>query len=158
MIKQIDESNLSDCLEVIHKSFKTVADDFGLTPENCATNGAFMPLSRLQTDFFKGDLMFASYEDEIIIGFMQLSKTDSTSYELEKLAILPRNRHNGHGRELISFAKSTLVELGAAKITIGIIEENIRLKNWYEINGFVHTSTKVFPHLPFTVGFMECIL
>jgi Acetyltransferases len=158
MIKQIDENNLSDCLEVIHKSFKTVADDFGLTPENCATNGAFMPLSRLQTDFFKGDLMFASYEDEIIIGFMQLSKTDSTSYELEKLAVLPRNRHNGHGRELISFAKSTLVELGATKITIGIIEENIRLKNWYEINGFVHTGTKVFPHLPFTVGFMECIL
>ena len=158
MIKQIDESRLSDCLDVIHKSFKTVADDFGLTPENCASNGAFMTFDRLQDDFLKGDLMFVFDEGEITAGFMQLSKKDNESYEMKKLAVLPQCRHNGCGRELTEFAKSFLAEAGAKKITIGIIEANFRLKKWYEARGFIHTGTKVFPHLPFTVGFMECVL
>ena len=37
-------------------------------------------------------------------------------------------------------------------------EENIKLKNWYVANGFIHTGTKQFNHLPFTVGFMECMV
>ena len=44
---------------------------------------------------------------------------------------------------------------GAARIHIGIIEENERLKRWYLANGFVHMGTRVFSHLPFTVGFLE---
>ena len=46
----------------------------------------------------------------------------------------------------------------AEEITIGIIEENTVLKNWYADHGFVHTGTKKFPHLPFTVGFMTYML
>lgn len=45
--------------------------------------------------------------------------------------------------------------LAANKIKIGIVEENTILKEWYEKIGFVHTGTKKFEHLPFTVGFME---
>jgi len=40
-------------------------------------------------------------------------------------------------------------------MTIGIIEENEKLKKWYSDLGFVHIGTKKFEHLPFTVGFME---
>ena len=29
------------------------------------------------------------------------------------------------------------------------------LKAWYQSQGFIHTGTKTFDHLPFTVGFME---
>jgi len=44
---------------------------------------------------------------------------------------------------------------GELIITIGIIEENTRLKEWYKAYGFVHTGTKKFEHMPFTAGFME---
>jgi hypothetical protein len=37
----------------------------------------------------------------------------------------------------------------------GIVEDDTVLKNWYTANGFTHTGTKRFGHLPFTVGFME---
>ena len=40
-------------------------------------------------------------------------------------------------------------------LRIGIIEENVRLRAWYEGLGFAHTGTRVFAHLPFTVGFIE---
>ncbi len=155
MIKPIQEKHLADCLDVIHRSFKTVADEFSLTNENCPTNGAFMPYARLKNDYQNGDYMYAFYAEHEIVGFVQLSKKETNVFELEKLAVLPDHRHNGYGKQLIDFARNKVKEFGGRKITIGIIEENEQLKNWYLTNDFIHTGTKVFPHLPFTVGFME---
>lgn len=84
MIRRALEAELPQCLRVIHGAFGTAAEEFGLTPDNCPTNGA-------------------------------------------------------------------------ARIHTGIIEENERLKRWYLANGFVHMGTRVFPHLPFTVGFLEMV-
>jgi hypothetical protein len=47
------------------------------------------------------------------------------------------------------------VEFGGNKITIGIIDENTVLKDWYSANGFIHTGVKRYEHLPFAVGYME---
>lgn len=158
MIKPVEKADLLNCLNVIHSSFMTVAVEFSLTKENCPTNGAFMPFLRLENDYMKGDLMYAVYDNDKIIGFAQLSKKDNGAYELEKLAVLPTHRHRGQGKQLIEFARNKVQELGGNKITIGIIEENQRLKAWYLQNGFIHTGTKTFQHLPFTVGFMELLI
>ena len=114
-----------------------------------------MPYARLKNDYQNGDYMYAFYAEHEIVGFVQLSKKETNVFELEKLAVLPDHRHNGYGKQLIDFARNKVKEFGGRKITIGIIEENEQLKNWYLTNDFIHTGTKVFPHLPFTVGFME---
>ena len=158
MIKQVKESNLPECLEAIHRSFQTVADEFGLTPENCPTNGAFMPLARLTNDYKKGDKMYGLYDGTSVVGFAQLAEKGNGVFELEKLAVLPEYRHKGYGGQLICFSKKKVLELGGSVISIGIIEDNTRLKDWYAQNGFVHTGTRTFAHLPFTVGFMEMLL
>lgn len=155
MIKQIKECDLPECLDTIHKSFQTVADEFGLTSENCPANGAFMPLMRLENDYKKGDKMYGLYKGKNMIGFVQLAKKENGVFELEKLAVLPEHRHKGYGRQLISYSEEKVSQLGGTAIAIGIIEENTRLKDWYTQNGFVHTGTRTFSHLPFTVGFME---
>ena len=51
--------------------------------------------------------------------------------------------------------KHSIDGYGGNKISIGIIEENAKLKDWYLKLGFNHISTRKFKHLPFTVGFME---
>ena len=79
----------------------------------------------------------------------------SLKYELNNLAILPEMRHLGYGKQLLNFCKGKVKELDGEKITIGIIEEHFILKNWYSANGFVHTGTRKFKHLPFITGFME---
>ena len=38
----IAEYQIAASAEIIRQSFKTVADEFGLTKENAATNGAFL--------------------------------------------------------------------------------------------------------------------
>ena len=74
---------------------------------------------------------------------------------MNDVAILSEYRHFGYGKALLDFCKDKIKELGGSKITIGIVEENTVLKDWYAANEFIHTGTKQFEHLPFTVGYME---
>jgi len=74
---------------------------------------------------------------------------------LETLSVSPEYHHRGFGKALLDFAKRETVKHGAERLVVGIIEENAVLKDWYARNGFVHTGTQVFSHLPFTVGFTE---
>lgn len=49
MIYEVEPNELHECLDVIHQSFRTVADQFGLTKENCPKHTSFMPVSFLET-------------------------------------------------------------------------------------------------------------
>lgn len=153
--KVTENAQLNTCLNIIHKSFQTVADDMGLTKDNCPGHTAFMPLEKLQNQFDNGNAMFLCKHNNAFAGYFSLSVND-TDAELNNLSVLPEYRHLGIGKELVSYAadysKNTL---GLNKIKIGIIEENTVLKEWYKTLGFVHTGTRKFEYLPFTVGFME---
>ena len=45
--KVTENSQLNACLNIIHKSFQTVAVEMGLTKENCPSYTAFMPLKKI---------------------------------------------------------------------------------------------------------------
>lgn len=153
--KVTKNEQLNTCLDIIHKSFQTVADDMNLTKENCPSHTAFMSLEKLQNQFKNGNHMFLYEYNNAIVGYFSLSLNDGIA-ELNNLSVLPKYRHLGIGKELVNcaadYSKNTL-EIN--KIKIGIIEENTVLKEWYKALGFVHTGTRKFEHLPFTVGFME---
>ncbi len=157
-ICEVREDELALCIAAIRAAFSTVANTFGLTEENCPTNAAFMKIDRLLYDRDKGNLMYALKADGVIAGFMQLEDKGEGRFELKNLAVVPEYCHQGFGKELLGFAKEKARQLGGSKISIGIIEENTVLKQWYEDNGFVHLGTKVLEHLPFTVGFMEAAI
>lgn len=154
-IREIERGELNESLDIIHQSFGTVAEQFGLTRENCPKHTGFIPLSFLETQMNWGWHMYALYAGKKMIGYMSLSKESEEAFELHNLAVLPEYRHNGFGKRLLDFAKAKVVSLGGSTIKIGIIEESDVLKNWYIANGFVHTGTKKFDHLPFTSGYLE---
>ncbi|MBS7527388.1 GNAT family N-acetyltransferase [Fusibacter paucivorans] len=105
MIKRIEAHDLPECLDVIHKSFMTVAEASGLTKENAPTNGAYIPLKRLEDEFQKGTMMYGLYNQQRIVGFIQLKDKGNHIFELGKLAVLPDYRHNGYGKMLLDYAK-----------------------------------------------------
>lgn len=154
-IEKVQQEQMQTCLEVIHQSFKTVAEEFGITYENCPKHTSFMPLDYLQTQMHWGWHMYALHAEEKMVGYMSLSKEENGAYELHNLAVLPKWRHRGFGKLLLEHARETVKALGGEVIKIGIIEENTVLKNWYMANGFVPTGTKKFDHLPFTSGYLE---
>jgi ribosomal protein S18 acetylase RimI-like enzyme len=154
-IREIEEKELEECASVIRAGFITVAEEFGITRENTPTNGAFLQKDRLLEERAKGHRMYAAVQRTKVIGYMQLEKSTPELYFLQKLVVLPEYRHLGIGRELLDYARNKVAEWEGTKISIGIIEENTVLKNWYLAYGFVTTATRKFEHLPFTVGFME---
>ena len=76
-LTKVNVTELQECLNVIHNSFKTVADEFGLTKENCPKHTSFIPLYFLETQMDWGWHMFALRADKRIIGYISLSKENS---------------------------------------------------------------------------------
>lgn len=155
IIRVESKEQLDICLDIVHKSFQTVADEMILTKANCSSYTAFMPIEKLISQFENNTPMLLYQYNGCFAGYFSLSINDD-SVELNNLAVLPEYRHLGIGKELVDYAITYSKNiLGANKIKIGIVEENTILKEWYEKIGFVHTGTQKFEHLPFTVGFME---
>ena len=155
IIRVESKEQLDICLDIVHKSFQTVADEMILTKDNCSSYTAFMPIEKLISQFENNTPMLLYQYNGCFAGYFSLSINDY-SVELNNLAVLPEYRHLGIGKELVDYAITYSKNiLGANKIKIGIVEENTILKEWYEKIGFVHTGTQKFEHLPFTVGFME---
>ena len=145
---------LDDCAKVIRESFITVANDFNLTRENAPTNPAFIEGDTLNKMYEKNISMFTVYKSDVQIGFVAI-ESGLTPYYMEKLAILPEYRHKGYGIKVMDFVMRFVKSRGGKRVSIGIINENTVLKNWYISYGFRETGTKTYPHLPFTVCFME---
>ena len=160
MIKQLNLSDFPIAAEVIRASFTTVAKDFGITKENCPKHTSFITTDEIQKNSDWGWLIYGLYEDNQLIGHVSISKSRETDrvYEIHNVAVLPEYRHRSYGKQLLDFCKTKVKEMGGIKIILGMIEENTILKNWYAANGFIHSGTKRFTHLPFMVGFMEWIM
>lgn len=154
MIYEVESHELCECLDVIHKSFETVAKQFKLAEESCPKHASFMKIASLEEQLNSGWLMFALYAGKKIIGYMSLSK-ENDIFVLHNLSILSEYHHKDFGKLLLDHAKNTVKSLGGETIKIGIIEENIVLKNWYIANGFVHNGAKIFDDLPFTREYLE---
>lgn len=158
VIRELRREELAASVSTIRESFATVAVEFGLTPENCRTNPAFLQAKYLEADLDNGSRMYGLFRGDAQIGFMELRPKEDGRIELKKLAVRPGHRHCGYGKTLLNEAFALARRRGARVMEIGIIEENAVLKDWYLANGFVHTGVKRYPQLPFTVGFMELAL
>jgi GNAT superfamily N-acetyltransferase len=155
VIRPVAGDELPVCAEVLRRAFGTPAEQFGLTEENCPTNAAFVTTERLKMDRQRGQRQFGAYVGREQVGFFALWSRDGVVWGLEKVGVVPEHRHAGVGAALVNRAAREAAALGGTALHIGIIDESTVLKGWYSSLGFVHLGTKVFDHLPFTVGYME---
>jgi ribosomal protein S18 acetylase RimI-like enzyme len=154
----IADEEIAACVPVIRRSFKTVAEEMGLTEANCPSHTSFMTYEKLKEKVEKGFRCFGLFEHGRTpeqAGFVGAFRASEELYYLEKLAVLPELRHKGYGRMLVDHVFAFAGENGGKRISITLIDENVLLKRWYLDYGFRQTDLKKFPHLPFTVCFME---
>ena len=65
MIRTIRETELAECVKVIRESFATVAEAFGLSPENAPRFTAFATtLERLAGQYREGPPKFVHLEED----------------------------------------------------------------------------------------------
>ena len=154
-VRPVTEEKLESCLSLIHQSFATVAREFGLTKENCPTHTSFLPRERFRRAWEEQQIMGCLELEGKSVGFVSLKNEGEGTFELKHLAVLPQYRHHGYGETLMRWAEQQAVQQGGILLKAGIIEESKILKDWYCGFGFHETGTHRFPHLPFTVGFLE---
>jgi ribosomal protein S18 acetylase RimI-like enzyme len=156
VIKEIkDFTELTRSVQVLRDSFMTVASEFKLTRENCPTNAAFTTFEQLKHLMERGTEFFGWYNTNKLIGFVAIEYAGEQVYYMEKLAVLPEYRHRGYGGGLADFVYSYVKEKKGETISIGIIDGNRLLKEWYKKQGYVEKGIKEYNNLPFTVCFME---
>ncbi|MBR7184410.1 MAG: GNAT family N-acetyltransferase [Clostridia bacterium] len=157
MIREMQLSEIDECVNVIKTAFLTVAEDHGFTAENAPRFTAFaMNRARLQWQFsHEHRPMFVYLIDDKIVGYYSLSAPNEGETELNNLSVLPEFRHNGIGEAMLKHAFAFAKAQACSAIHIGIVEENQTLRRWYEKFGFTHTGTQKFDFFPFTCGYMK---
>lgn len=94
-IKRIEEKDIPECVNVIRKSFLTIAERFGITMENAPYFTAFSTTNEKLKGQFEDEnrAMYAYYEDGKIIGYYSLELLGEEICELNNLCVLPEYRH-----------------------------------------------------------------
>ncbi|MBO4776033.1 MAG: GNAT family N-acetyltransferase [Lachnospiraceae bacterium] len=156
-IREMEMEEIPECVNVIRTAFKTVADELGFTRENAPRFTAFATDdTRLQYQFLvEHKPMYVYLHEGKIVGYYSLAMLENGSVELNNLSVLPEFRHLGIGEKLVKDAIEKAKSFDKEKMELGIVEENKKLRMWYESLGFIHTGTKKFDFFPFTCGYME---
>ncbi|MBN1685340.1 MAG: phosphoribosylglycinamide formyltransferase [Spirochaetales bacterium] len=144
-------------VSVIRSAFRTPAQRFNITRENCPTHPSFTDRNRLSEIRSKGGVFFGAYRQSRMIGCVAVepSRDEAGTWYLEKLAVPPDYRLTGLGSLLLDHACRAAGSYGGERISIGLIDADEVLKGWYRRRGFSETGTRTFSHLPFTVCFMN---
>ena len=147
-------AEIESSLQVIRASFRTVAEEMGLTERNCPSHPSFITLDKL-TALSKKARCTGLFLDGMQAGFVAMEKAEHGVYYLDKLSVLPQHRHRGFGKKLVECVLARVKEEGGSTVSLGMIDSHTVVKEWYGKLGFRVTGTKKFDHLPFTVCFMD---
>jgi len=148
------QNDIDILVETIRKSFRCVAQRFGLTQENAPLHPSNCTENWIKADMNRGVTYFVVENENQIAGCVACEMASPEVLYLERLAVLPEHRQRGYGKALVNHVLSKARELGASCVSIGIIAEHTELKNWYGKIGFIEKESKKFLNLPFHVTFM----
>jgi ribosomal protein S18 acetylase RimI-like enzyme len=157
LIREIGIADIPACVQVIRRSFQTVADAFGFTAENAPYFTAFATDEAKMLYWMQEQHrpMYGSFADGKPVGCYNLLLGADAECELGSLCVLPEYRHCGIGGQLLNDALKRAAGLDCRIMKLSIVEENTVLRQWYEGFGFVHTGTKKYDFFPFTCGYLE---
>ena len=157
MIREVCRDEIPACVELIKKSFMTVADEYGFTEENAPRFTAFATTEERLIWQMEGEhrLMYVFEEDGVLCGYYSLHIQENNECELNNLAVLPEYRHKGIGKQLLEHSYAVARNNNCRIMNIGIVEENRKLRKWYEDNGAIHLGTHKFDFFPFTCGYLR---
>lgn len=126
-----------------HTAYKgIVPDEFlsNFTPEN--RSAVFRRVIPTRPEEF-----YIAYVDDkpagmVILGGSNGSDADDLTGEIGALYFLPDYWGKGYGRRLMDFAVGRLKELGFEKVSLWVLEDNLRARRFYEKYGYTWDGTK----------------
>ena len=155
-IHSVEAHQLPMCLETLHLAFSESAEKFGYTKESYPSSGAYITLEELENAKERGVHMYAAcVEGGVVAGYVQLEKTAMGVYAFRRFAVLPEYQKLGIGRALVSHCREKATLYGGKKLTLIMINDNEKLKEFYISNGFKVINTLNDGAYPFEYSLME---
>jgi N-acetylglutamate synthase-like GNAT family acetyltransferase len=157
-IRQATSEDAKVLARIIRSSFRDVAERFDLEPENAPTHPSNCRPDWIRSDLDRGVSYYLLCSHGSVAGCVALEFASSSVAYLERLGVPPEQRGRGFGSALLRHALRQARSAGATVVSVGVIAEQTELVSWYEHLGFAHAGTRRFPHLPFTVSYLEHML
>lgn len=154
VIRNASDQDIELLSDVIRRSYADVARRFGLTAANCPKHPSNCTVEWIRRDLARNLRYFILDVGGEAVGCAALEKVDDSLCYLERLCVLPQHRRKGYGRILAAHVLAQAGAGGAARVGIGIIADQVELKQWYQAIGFVEGESRHFAHLPFRVTFL----
>lgn len=155
-IRALTNDELPLCVEIIRKSYETEAIAFGITEMNFPNHASFITLDHLLMSIEWGLSFYGAFNEDEMIACFALEKKSNDVYELQFLSVTPDNRSNGVGAKCLEYAKNEVIRLGGTTLNAGAIHQSVRVRSWYEKNGFKQKEVHRVTQLPFALGIMSC--
>lgn len=155
MIRKATKNDINTIAGTIRNSYQTVAERFNLTVDNCPKHPSNCTDEWIKRDLKRGAKYYLLEVNEGVIGCVALEHASPELCYMERLCVLTDKRNRGYGRRLVEHVFSEAKANGCKRISIGVIANQVELKQWYRRLGFIEGETKIFEHLPFQVSFME---
>jgi ribosomal protein S18 acetylase RimI-like enzyme len=142
---------------LLRAAFGTVAKEFALTRESAPTNAAFTTIDNLRQHLQRGMTLHGMFLGAKLVGCVAVkkSKADALVFYIERLAVAPEERHRGYGDKLLALAMEKIQESGGTTASIGLMDNNATLKEWYQSKGFAQHDCRRVGTLPFKVCYMS---
>ena len=136
MIREMRREEIPECVRVIRQSHRTVADQFGFTPENAPRYVAFATDERrlFWHMEYEHRLMFVDEEDGVIRGYYSLLLKPDGECELGNLSVLPEYRHRGIGTLVVRECEQWAAEMGFDR---AVVESRDNKIDFYRQMGYV---------------------
>jgi N-acetylglutamate synthase-like GNAT family acetyltransferase len=157
-IRQATSEDAEVVARTIRSSVRDVAGRFYLEPENAPTHPSNCQPDWIRSDLDRGVSYFLLCSHGSVAGCVALEFASSSVAYLERLGVPPEQRGRGFGAALLRHALRQARAAGATVVSVGVIAEHTELVSWYEHLGFAQAGTRLFPHLPFTVSYLEHVL
>ena len=155
-IHSVEDHQLPLCLEALHSAFGEMAKRLGYTKETYPSSAAYITLEELQKAKACGVHMYAAcVEGGKVAGYVQLQKLETGIYAFRRFAVLPEYQKLGIGRALVSHCRERAALYGGKKLTLIMINDNQKLKDFYISNGFKVISVNKDDTCPFEYSVME---
>lgn len=97
----------------------------------------------------KGGHVFVAYAAAEAVGCVALIPAGNGAYELSKMAVSPRLRGQGIGRQILEYAMARAREFGARSLYLGSSTKLPNAVHLYEQFGFQHVGPETLPGLAY---------
>ena len=158
MIVPIKKEHLHKCLEIMKLGYEDIAVKFGMTEDNCPYRGRTrLPYHIIEDEYDSGCFMYGYVYGGELVGFLSILVKDHEMH-INDIVILPAYQNNGFGSALMQFAKEEAKLRNCDRIVLGMVHDNIPLRNWYEKIGFSTAKLQKYEEVSYTVATMELLL